>query len=102
MDKFEIAMDTLAKMLPDEKMKMIKEKKEMCICPGCPTYNDCAESAQETLFCVIGGSFLCISKEKDCICPICPVTPDLGLTRDFFCTRYSEGQQHWSAEHIKT
>ncbi len=98
MDKFENTMELLAKMLPAEKMKLIEEKKNMCICPGCPTYNDCAEKAQETLFCFIGRSSVCISEEKDCVCPICPVTPDLGLTKDFFCTRSSEGQQRWASE----
>ena len=102
MDKFENTMAMLAEMLPAEKMKLIEEKKKMCICLSCPTYNDCAEKAHETFFCGIGGSFVCISKEKDCVCPLCPVTPDLGLTKDFFCTRSSEGQQRWDSEHIKT
>ncbi len=93
MDKYENTMTMLAKMLPAEKIKLIEEKKNMCICPSCPTYNDCAEKAHETFFCGIGGSFVCISMEKDCVCPLCPVTPDLGLTKDFFCTRSSEGQQ---------
>jgi len=101
MDKFENFMIKLAKMLPAEKTKLIDEKKEICICLSCPTYNDCADKAQEILFCIIGRSFKCISEEKDCVCPICPVTPDLGITKDFFCTRSSEGQQRWETEHIK-
>jgi hypothetical protein len=64
MDKFENTMAMLAEMLPAEKMKLIEEKKKMCICLSCPTHNDCAEKAQEILFCGIGGSFVCISRRR--------------------------------------
>ena len=30
----------MAKMTEKEKMKMIEDNKKLCICEGCPTYND--------------------------------------------------------------
>ncbi len=99
MDKFETAQAALARMPSAERVKKVKELMGMCICPDCPTYNDCARKASESLFCAYGGSFHCITEEKDCLCPTCPVASDLGLTRNFFCTRLSEQTQRWAAEH---
>jgi hypothetical protein len=46
-DKFEQAMQQMRQMTKEDRMKMIESKKELCICGGCPTYNDCArESAR--------------------------------------------------------
>lgn len=99
MDKFETTQTMLARMPSAERVKKIEELMGMCICPDCPTYNYCARKAIEGLFCTYGGSFHCITEEKDCLCPTCPVASDLGLTRNFFCTRLSEEAQRWSAEH---
>ncbi len=98
MDKFENAIVRLSKIPVQERMDAVGKAKSMCICPGCPTYTDCARKAQERLFCIIGGSFICISQEKDCLCPSCPVAADMGLTRKFFCTRGSERSQRWGEE----
>jgi hypothetical protein len=68
----------------------------LCTCRACPSYRDCQEggSGPELGFCLeeIGKS-RCIDNEKGCICPQCPVTPMLGLTKTFFCTRGSEKEQ---------
>ncbi len=97
MDKFEESMTNFVKLSMEERMQGLKKETAMCICPDCPTYNDCASGAQERLFCAHGGSFVCISKEMDCLCPGCPVTGDFGLTRNFFCTRGAEASQRWMA-----
>jgi hypothetical protein len=99
MDKFETTMASLARMSQSEIMKTITSLKSKCICPDCPTYTDCAKKAQESFFCWIGGSFVCISKENDCLCPSCPVTSEVGLVHNFFCTRGSGKTQRWDAEH---
>ena len=96
MDKFENTMTTMSKMPASERMKMVKEKTGMCICPDCPTYTDCAKNAQERLFCIHGTSFVCISQEIDCLCPGCPVAADMGLLSNFFCTRGAEAVQRWT------
>ncbi len=96
MDKFENTMMTISKMSAADRKKIVKEKTDMCICPDCPTYTDCAKKAQERLFCIHGTSFVCISQEIDCLCPGCPVAADMGLLSNFFCTRGAEAVQRWT------
>jgi hypothetical protein len=93
MDKFEKSMIGFQMLSSEEQRKSMITDMEQCICPDCPTYNDCAKNAMEGLFCAHGTSFHCISEEKDCICPSCPITEQYGLTRNFFCTRGSEAAQ---------
>ena len=95
MDKFEETAKMMAKMPPAEMMKAIEMKKEMCTCPKCPTYTNCAKNAKELLFCNAGKSFMCISDEKGCICPTCPVAMEMGLKHKFFCTKGSEKAQRY-------
>ena len=99
MDKFENTMAALVKMSKSEMIKTLGNLKSKCICPDCPTYTDCANKAGEKFFCGIGGSFSCISMENDCFCPSCPVTSEIGLMRNFFCTRGSAKTQRWDSEH---
>ncbi len=93
MDKFEQAMEMMAKMSEGEMMKMIADKKKLCICEGCPSYNDCAKEKKELLYCALGKSPDCIIEEVACICPDCPVTEQMGLKHEYFCTRGSEREQ---------
>ena len=95
MSKFEDTMKAMAKMPAEEQKKMLEAEKAKCTCPTCPTYNNCAKNAKEMMFCWTGRSFMCISFEKKCICPTCPVTADLGLKKQFFCTRGSEKAQRY-------
>ncbi len=99
MDKFETTMAAVAKMSQSDAFKTVASLKSKCICTGCPTYNDCAKKANESFFCYIGGSFICISKENACMCPSCPVTSEVGLKNKFFCTRGSGKSQRWDVEH---
>ena len=86
-------MDKFEKMTEEERKKLIKENKKLCICPNCPTYNECAKEKDELFYCVLGKSQTCIIKETGCICPACPVTETLGLTKDYFCIKGTESQQ---------
>ncbi len=95
MDTFREKMEAMSKMSSQDQMKAIEGLKSQCICPTCPTYNDCAKNANEKLFCALGNSFMCISFEKTCICPTCPVASDLGLHYKSFCTRGAEKAQRY-------
>ena len=99
MDKFESTMAALAKLSQNELIKTIETLKSKCICSDCPTYTECAKKADESFFCYIGGSFICISEENECLCPSCPITIEVGLTHNFFCTRGSGKSQRWNREH---
>ncbi|MDD1652539.1 MAG: DUF2769 domain-containing protein [Methanomicrobiales archaeon] len=95
MSKFEDTVKAINRMSPEEQKRAIEAEAAKCICPTCPTYNNCAKNAKETLFCWNGKSFMCISFEKKCLCPTCPVTGDLGLKKQSFCTRGSEKAQRY-------
>ena len=92
-DKFENMMQMMSKMTQEERMKAIEANKALCVCPTCPTYNICAKENDESFYCALGGSTICITKESGCICPACPITEKMGLTNDYFCTRGTESQQ---------
>ncbi len=49
MGKFEQAMQQMPQMTEEGRMKMIESKRKLCICGGCPTYNDCARENKELL-----------------------------------------------------
>lgn len=95
MDKFEQMAEAWQKMTPEEQRAGLEMYKEKCICPTCPTYNDCAKNAKERLFCAIGKSFMCISEAKICMCPGCPVTPEYGMKYQKFCSKGSEMAQRY-------
>jgi hypothetical protein len=86
-------LDKFEKMTEEERKKAIKENKKLCICPDCPTYNECAKEKRELVYCASGKSQACITKESGCICPACPITEMMGLTKDYFCVRGTESQQ---------
>jgi len=91
-------MQMMSKMTEEERMKATEATKAVCICPNCPTYNECAQEKGELFYCALGGSQTCIIKESGCICPACPVTEKMGLTNQYFCTRGSESQQRGKNE----
>ena len=93
LDKFEKAMQMMANMSDEEKMKAVEMNKSLCICGGCPSYNDCAKEKGEALYCSLGASPTCITNASVCICAGCPVTPKMGLKNQYFCTKGSEKEQ---------
>lgn len=60
------------------------ENAERCICPDCPTFNDCMREARETLFCARGMTN-CEARTRECICPDCVVWTDYQLGTTYFC-----------------
>lgn len=95
MDKFEEKMNELDQMSDENKTTTLNQMKPDCICPICPTYNECAKEADELLFCVTGKSENCITKERGCMCPTCPFAQEykIGVKYNFYCTRDTEIEQ---------
>jgi len=89
-DKFEEMMEKMSGLSEEERMKSMEDKKGMCTCINCPSYNECAKEGTELLFCAKGKSPSCITDEKGCICPSCPITPMMGLKNGYYCTKGSE------------
>ncbi|MDD1660007.1 MAG: DUF2769 domain-containing protein [Methanomicrobiales archaeon] len=82
----------------EQVMAKVGELLKMCVCPKCPTYNDCSRNAMEGLFCSMGHSFHCITANKGCICMGCPVAKMQGLKYSSFCLMGDEKTQrfdHW-------
>jgi hypothetical protein len=84
-------------MPKDQVMAKVGELMKMCTCPQCPTYNECAKNAKESLFCTMGHSFHCIGKDNGCICPACPVARMQELTHRSFCLMGNEKTQRYDA-----
>lgn len=95
MDKFEEKMNELNQMSDEDKSTTLNQMNDDCICPICPTYNECAKEADELLFCVTGKSETCIAKEMGCMCPTCPFAQEyqIGVKYNFYCTRDTELEQ---------
>lgn len=82
---------------PEQGKKMLEEHRAKCICPDCPTFNDCAKQKGELFFCSIYSARSgCITKEKWCICETCPVTELEGLTKTYYCIKGNETEQRGS------
>ena len=83
----------LSNMNEEGHMIANKINKSLCICPTCPTYNECAKDNEELIYCVLGKSITCVTKESGCICPACEITEKMGLTKDYFCVYGTEKKQ---------
>jgi len=94
MDNFEELINQLNEMSEDEKIGKIKELEPDCVCPICPTFNQCAKDAVENIFCLKDES-KCINKEKGCMCPTCPFAAKykIGVFHNFYCMRGGEIKQ---------
>jgi hypothetical protein len=95
MDTFETLVKNYREMSPQEQAKWVETTGALCICPGCPTYTNCAKNGKEKFYCWNGRSFMCINAEKGCNCPTCPVTKAAGLKNTNYCTRGSEKAQRY-------
>lgn len=74
------------RMRPDD----TEQNAGRCICPGCPTYNECMGEADEVLFCVRGAT-ACGPSASGCICPECPVWATYSLVSRYFCMSGAAG-----------
>ncbi len=92
MDKFQEKMEEITKEGLSESeinKRFLDEMGDLCICPDCPMYNQCAQEKYEGLYCVLGKSE-CNLEEDDCICSECEVAEDLTFQYDLFCTKGTE------------
>lgn len=101
MDRFELAIQNMAKMPPQEGMKMLQAVMGKCMCGQCPSYTGAARASSEGFFCGTGKSFRHITTEVNCLCGGCPVKSDLGLKFGFFCTRGSEKAMRYDQSFAK-
>ncbi|MEI6797479.1 MAG: DUF2769 domain-containing protein [Methanomassiliicoccales archaeon] len=90
MDKFDEILSKWAAMTSTEVASTIEGLKKKCDCAICPTYNECATTRHELLFCAIGKSKSCITSDEGCSCATCPVTAALDLSHYYYCLRGSE------------
>jgi hypothetical protein len=63
-----------------------EENAGRCLCPGCPTHDDCMTGKGEKLYCSRGKT-QCELSAKGCLCGECPVWSEYGLDSHYFCLR---------------
>jgi hypothetical protein len=61
-----------------------EQNAEQCTCPSCPTFNDCMNTSNETLYCARGDS-PCEPARVECICGDCPVWESYQLSDFYYC-----------------
>jgi hypothetical protein len=98
MDAFEQWLNMSWEKNAKEHKQLTHEKRAVCTCPACPSYNRCARENHELLYCIAGKSMLCILEDKGCTCRKCPVTEELGLTYHDFCLKSGEAAQRYEHE----
>ncbi len=62
------------------------ENAERCMCPACPTYNDCMSGAGELLFCARGKTD-CAPTPVTCSCGGCTVWAVNKLNSYYYCMK---------------
>jgi len=95
MNDFENLMKKLDELSNNDRSQKLKELERDCVCPICPSYNECAKEKEENIFCIIGKSKDCINTELGCMCPTCPLAQkyQIGVIHNFYCHRGSESEQ---------
>jgi hypothetical protein len=61
-----------------------EQNADRCLCPGCPTYNDCMRGESQRLFCSRGKTD-CDPSANGCLCGGCPVWSDYDLSGYYYC-----------------
>lgn len=92
MDLFEELMEELEELSDKDRSLKIKEMEGDCVCPICPTYEDCGQG--ENVFCITEKSS-CVDMELGCLCPTCPLAQKykFGVLYNFYCARGTEKEQ---------
>jgi len=98
MDIFEQWLNESWERSAKEHKYLVNEKRLVCCCPACPSYNRCAREQNELLYCITGKSMLCISEDSGCTCRNCPVMTGLGLRYQSFCLNGGEAAQRYENE----
>lgn len=93
MDLYEEAMEKMSEMSEKQLDALIyMQKKRICICRDCPTYNQCADENMEGLFCILGQSG-CELDKGDCRCLECPAHDNFQMKYESYCVEGSEEEQ---------
>ena len=59
-----------------------------CVCPKCPSYNECAKGKAEKLYCSGDVSkSTCDFQTNGCHCVGCPVHYNYSLTAGYYCMK---------------
>jgi hypothetical protein len=67
------------------------EALSLCMCPGCPSWEECGEKGA---YCVAGvPKSACIKEEKGCMCGGCGYHSLKGLKHYYFCIKGDEKAQ---------
>ncbi len=92
MDLFEELTEELRNLSEEDYSNRIKELEGDCVCPICPTYEDCGHG--ENVFCITKKSS-CVDMELGCLCPTCPLAQKykIGVLYNFYCHRGTEKEQ---------
>jgi len=98
MDLFEQWLNLSWEKSAKDRKNLMNEKRSVCRCPACHSYNRCAREHHELLYCITGKSMLCISEDAGCTCGDCPVMTDLGLRHQYFCMKGGEAAQRYEQE----
>lgn len=63
-----------------------QENKQKCLCPDCPSYNQCMQDKGEVLFCSSGATS-CELEKWGCPCVRCPVQLEYHNIGLFYCEK---------------
>lgn len=61
-----------------------EENAKRCLCPGCPTYNECMRNNNERIYCSRGNTE-CEFDEIHCLCGECPVWKEYMIKSFYYC-----------------
>jgi hypothetical protein len=61
------------------------ENRELCLCPHCPTYNECMTIEEEALFCGTSITMCEDVEQQGCVCGRCTVHKEYNLLDTYYC-----------------
>jgi len=62
-----------------------EQNRESCLCPGCPTFDECMAMEEESLFCGTSVTMCEDVSREGCRCAACDVHAAYGLSGDYYC-----------------
>ncbi len=93
MDQYEKSLEKMSEMSQEQLNTLIDmQKKRICICKNCSTYNHCMAENKEGLFCFLGKSS-CDLDLTHCKCGECPAHRNFQLKYESYCREGSEEEQ---------
>jgi hypothetical protein len=95
MDKFDQETQMHRNAGPEDRKSMVSRYSDMCRCPVCPSFTECAKNDNEGIFCLQGNSFRCINQIRGCNCPTCDVKQNLSMQDMMYCMKGSEFENRY-------